>query len=487
MPGIIALIGRPNVGKSTLFNRLIRSNRAITHDRPGVTRDRMNGICRRGGYRFGVVDTGGVTLDASGDAGEGPEASRGFETEILAQAKSALEDADAVLLVMDGKEGLTPLDERLADFLRTSDKPLLVAVNKVDASEQEDVLLSDFYSLGLNLAAVSASHGYRLDDLVDAMYELLPDDPTEEDPLFKEFSEHDFGEAPDAPELVEGMLPAKEFQSHKSLHGGLRLAMLGRPNAGKSSMVNALIGENRMIVSDIAGTTRDSVDVAMERTSKKGEHRYVFVDTAGVRRRAKIQDAVERFSVSSALKSARKADVALLVLDATEGMTIQDKRLLAYLDKEKIPFVTLINKVDLVPREHMKQLKQNFKDEFRIANHVPVMYVSAKEGRGVKKILPKIEQVWEQCGVRVSTGLLNRLLRESLQKHQPPTVKRRRAKFYYMTQADTMPPTFVFFVNNPDLVKASYARYLENRVRRLFEIDIAPVALHFRSSRSEKK
>ena len=266
----IVLVGRPNVGKSTLFNRLIRSNRAITHDRPGVTRDRMEGVVRRKGHPdFGIVDTGGITLDAHAMVTEGPEGIRGFESDILRQAEAAMKDACAVAFVVDGRDGLLPLDEYLAAHIRRMGLPTLCVVNKVDGLEKEDELLAEFHSLGFPLLPVSAEHGHNIRALTEELADLLPDDyEAEHEP------------------------PA------------LRLAMLGRPNAGKSSMINALAGEERMIVSDVAGTTRDSVDVRFERDGQD----YVFVDTAGVRRRTKITDIVEKYSVNAALKSTTKAD-----------------------------------------------------------------------------------------------------------------------------------------------------------------------------------
>ncbi|MDO5483287.1 MAG: ribosome biogenesis GTPase Der [Desulfovibrionaceae bacterium] len=448
LPQII-LVGRPNVGKSTLFNRLIRSNRAITHDRPGVTRDRMEGVVRRRGLPvFGIVDTGGITLDAHAAVTDGPEGIRGFERDILAQAEAALTDAAAVAFVVDGRDGLLPLDEHLAAHIRRKGLPTLCVVNKVDGLEHEDEQMAEFHGLGFPLLPVSAEHGYNINALCEELAAMLPEDAAA---------------APEPPSL--------------------RLAMLGRPNAGKSSLINALAGEDRMIVSDVAGTTRDSVDVRFA----VGDREYVFVDTAGIRRRTKIIDSVEKFSVNAAIKSSTKAQVTLLVLDATEGVSQQDKRLMDMLDTRKIAFMVLINKCDMVPPKALDQLKKNVAESLAFCRHVPILTVSALKRTGLKKILPLAEQIYEECQVRVPTGQLNRAMEDVLTRHQPPVVKRVRAKFFYLTQAETAPPTFVFFVSDATRVPESYARYLERALRKLFGISHAPMRLHLRSSHKKKE
>ncbi|MCI7567815.1 MAG: ribosome biogenesis GTPase Der [Desulfovibrio sp.] len=450
LPSIV-LVGRPNVGKSTLFNRLIRSNRAITHDRPGVTRDRMEGIVRRKGERpFGIVDTGGITLDAHAAVAEGPEGIRGFEADILRQAEAAMRQACGVAFVVDGRDGLLPLDEYLAAHVRRLGLPTICVVNKVDGLEREEEMLAEFHSLGFPLVAVSAEHGHNIRALMDELADLLP--PEEED-------------APeqDAPQL--------------------RLAMLGRPNAGKSSLINALSGEERMIVSDVAGTTRDSVDVRFSRDGRE----YVFVDTAGVRRRTRITDVVEKYSANAAIKSAGKADVTLLTLDATERVSQQDKRLMDLLDTRKIPFMVLINKCDLVPPDKLKALQKTVGEMLAFCGHVPLLCVSALTRRNLAKILPLALQIKQECGIRVGTGQLNRAMEEVLTRHQSPVVKRARAKFFYLTQAETEPPTFVFFVSDADRVPESYARYLERALRRIFGIHHAPLRLRLRSSHKKEK
>lgn len=446
----IALLGRPNVGKSTLFNRLIRSNRAITHDRPGVTRDRMEGVVRsRGGRAFTLIDTGGVTLDNHYAVADGPEGLHGFEPEIMRQMQAAMEESVVFCLVVDGRDGLMPFDEHLASFIRRAGKPTLLLVNKVDGMEQEDTMLAEFHALGFPMLAVSAEHGHNIRAIEEELLDLLPP----EDP-----------EGEESPETT------------------LRLAMLGRPNAGKSSMVNAIIGEDRMIVSDIAGTTRDSVDIPFVSEGKA----CVFVDTAGVRRRTRITDTVERFSVNSSLKSTTKADVTLYVIDALEGVTAQDKRLIDLLDERKTPFLILVNKIDLVGRKEQAALEQDFKEVLQFCPHVPVLMVSAMKRVGLSRIIPLAVQIREECNARIGTGALNRAMEEVLSKHQPPVVKRVRPKFFYLTQAEIAPPTFVFFVSDADRVSETYTRYLERSLRRIFRIEHAPMRVRLRSSHKKK-
>lgn len=481
----IALVGRPNVGKSTLFNRLIRSNRAITHDMPGVTRDRMEGIVRGRNKRpFGIIDTGGITLDGHAAVAEGPAGIRGFEAEILRQAEEAIAECVAVCLVVDGREGLLPFDEHLASYLRRTGKPVLVVVNKVDGIEKEDVLTAEFHILGFPVLAVSAEHGHNLRWLESEMRDLLPEE--DEDGIDDDADATAVASADaDAEVETEDGTSASETEDgiteetvEDEPEAPLRLCMLGRPNAGKSSLVNALTGTNRMIVSDVAGTTRDSVDVAFEKDGLS----YTFVDTAGVRRRSRITDTVERYSVNSSLKSTTKAHVTLLVLDAVEGITSQDKRLIELLDERKTPFMVLVNKMDLVPAKAREDGKRNFRDLLNFCQHVPLLFVSAKTGYELRSIVPLAARIRRECSVRIPTGQLNRAMEEVITRHQPPVVRRVRPKFYYMTQAESQPPTFVLFVNDADRIQAPYAKYIEKSLRRLFGIEHAPMRVHFRSS-----
>lgn len=445
----IALIGRPNVGKSTLFNRLIRSNRAITHDRPGVTRDRMEGTVKRNGRTWMVIDTGGVNLDENNKAADGPTELRGFEAEILRQTQEAMAECVALCLVVDGRDGLMPFDRRLAEYARRSGLPLMLAVNKVDGGEMEDRLTAEFHELGLPMIAISGEHGFNMRGFEEELQAMLP--------------------------------PIDEWEYHED-EIGLKLAMLGRPNAGKSSLVNALTGLNRMIVSPVAGTTRDSVDV----TYMMNDKRYTFVDTAGVRRRANVVDTVERYSVNSSIKSSTKAHVTMLVLDGQEGLTQQDKRLIDMLDERKTPFMVLVNKMDLVKPHELATVKKVYKDALSYSSHVPILYVSALNKANLKRIIPLAEQIWSECHVRVPTGQINRALEAIVTKQQPPVVNRVRPKFFYMTQAETNPPTFVFFVNDADRLKDAYIRYMERALRKAFKIEHAPVRVRFRSSHKKR-
>ena len=321
-------------------------------------------------------------------------------------------------------------------------------VNKVDGAELEDMLLAEFHALGVPLMAVSSAHGFGMNDLAATLEERME--------VF-----------------------AAEVEEKPQ---GLCLAVLGRPNAGKSSTVNALLGKSRLIVSPVAGTTRDSVDVTLERGGKS----YTFIDTAGIRRRAKISDDLERFSVLRALQSGKRADVVVFVIDALKGVVAQDKKLLAYLVKEHIPFILAVNKIDLVPRKDIQKLKTAIGDEVRFCSHVPVVYTSTVTRAGLGGILPLAEKLFEQCNVRVATGELNRLVSLATQRHQPPSTKGRRAKIYYMTQPTTCPPTFVFFVNDKTLMKDSYTKYLENQLRKLFGLSMTPVRILYRSSHGQQ-
>jgi GTP-binding protein len=442
---IIALLGRPNVGKSSLFNRLVRQNKAITHDLPGVTRDRIYGEVTEEDVRFAVIDTGGMLPDATElDGG-------GMDKSVFEQATEALYEADVALFVVDGREGMTMLDQAVSEKIRASGKPVLLVVNKVDGPEQEAKATADFHALGFEIATVSAAHGYGLNSFRERIAELAKPFVTPE--------------PPSGPEL------------------GLKLCMLGRPNAGKSSLVNTLVGAARQIVSDVAGTTRDSVDVGFEKDGR----RYTFVDTAGVRRRAVITDHLEKLSVYRALSSSKRADVTILVLDAMEGLSHQDKRLIAYLAEQRTPFMVVVNKLDLVHKERLEELREAYGEALRICSHVPVLYLSALTGAGTHKILPLAEEIRRECVIRIGTGALNRAMSEAITKHQPPVIRRRRAKFYYLTQADEDPPMFVFFVNDADLVTAAYGKYLENQLRKLLGIKKAPLAAVFRSSHEKKE
>lgn len=447
----IALLGRPNVGKSTLFNRLIHSKRAITHDLPGITRDRMEGIIRRRGQSdYGIIDTGGLTLGTYSSVSNVSGNSEQFEKFIFDQATEAINTSVAIALVVDGRAGLMPLDEHLVSYARKFNKPMLIIINKVDGLEHEDTLTAEFHALGIPLIAVSAEHGHNLRFLEETLSSLIPDFDTLDIP---------------------------------QVETTLKIAIIGKPNAGKSSLINAILGQPRMIVSDIAGTTRDSVDVKFERD---GEF-FVFVDTAGIRRRSKVVDSVEKFSVNSAIKSTTKAHVTVIVIDASLGISQQDKRLIDLLNDRKTPFMIMVSKTDLVEKHDLAELKKDIVEILTFCKHIPVIYSSSTKKHGLKKILPLAKQIYEECQIRITTGRLNKAMESALEKHQCPVINRVRAKFFYLTQAESAPPTFVFFVNDANRVAENYVRYLERSLRSLFGIVHAPMRIKIRSSHNKKK
>lgn len=437
MPPLLALLGRTNVGKSTLFNRMVRKNKALTHDRPGVTRDRIYGEIKTGQRTLAVVDTGGID----------PDGRHYPEKDVFAQAREAMEEADLILLVVDGKGGLNPTDEQLLAFIRRSRKPIHLAVNKVDGPELEEGCLTDFYSLGLGMSPVSAAHGYGVNSLVDTLCSLLP-------------------------------RPEAEAADPGPIQAGLQLALLGRPNVGKSSIINSLLGEKRLIVSPEAGTTRDSVDVTLVKNGRE----YRFLDTAGIRKKSKVHDSLERFSMLRALKTSKRAQVSILVLDAMQPLSFQDKKLLTFFDREKTPMIIALNKIDLVNAPELAKIKEYFKQELRFCAHAPRIYTSSITKAGLGGILPLAEKLWSECNHRVGTGELNRTLQAVTAKHQPAVVKGRRAKFYYLTQAKTTPPTFVFFLNDHRLVQVNYLKYMEKQIRKHFGFSMAPIQMVLRTS-----
>lgn len=433
MKPIIAIVGRPNVGKSTLFNRITGTKDALVDDLPGVTRDRIYGDAQWDGKVFTLVDTGGFTDD---DAD-------GFSAHIRFQVQQAIEDADAILLVLDGKNGLSPFDREMGQMLRGVDKPVLTAVNKVDAPEQEDRLY-DFYGLGLEpMLPLSAEHRYGFNDMMDTLVAMIP----------------------------EVAAPPEE--------NVIRLAVVGRPNAGKSSLINRLLGEERLVVSDIPGTTRDAIDSLCEFKGKK----YLLVDTAGIRRKGKVSRKLEKFSVIKALRSLDRCDVALVVVDATEGITEQDVTVAGYANDRGCACVLLLNKWDAVPDKDHRSVKnyvQKMRDAARFLPFAPVLTISAKTGQRVSRIFGEVDRVFAQYVTRIGTGALNRALETATERHPPPMHKGRRLKFYYATQVSTRPPTIVLFVNHPAGVHFSYNRYLSNQLREATGLDRTPLRLLLR-------
>ncbi|CAB5092667.1 GTP-binding protein EngA [Olavius algarvensis associated proteobacterium Delta 3] len=439
MKPIVALVGRPNVGKSTLFNRVTRSRLAIVDDMPGITRDRNYGDAEWGGSPFTLVDTGGfigTDLDP-------------FAEQIHRQLHMALEDADSVVLLLDGKHGLSPYDADMIAMLRSLSKPVFYTVNKIDAPDQED-RLSDFYTLGIDtFYPISAEHGYGISDLMDDVIRSFPTTPSESD------------------------------------SGMVRVAVVGRPNVGKSSLINRILGEERMLVSEVPGTTRDAVDSVCH----VGDRRYRLVDTAGIRRKGRVSRKIEKFSVIRALRSLARSDVALTVLDAHEGITDQDIHVAGYALERGCGCILLLNKWDIVdkgPRTE-KRFVQDLQRQAKYLNFAPLMTISARTGLRVRKIFRVIDTLYDQYTSRIGTGQLNRVIKDALRRNEPAFHKGRRLNFYYATQVATKPPTFVFFVNHPEAVHFSYRRYLANRIREATGLDQTPIRTYFRKRTGRPK
>lgn len=441
--GIVAVVGRPNVGKSALFNRLIGRPVAIVEDIPGTTRDRIYGDADWAGRTFTVVDTGGLQVPGPDESGPSatPEA---LLEHVHRQAAVAIEEADAIVFMVDGKSGLTSTDEELAAQLRRADKPVILAVNKIDNPGRQDALM-DFYALGLgDPIGISALHGRGIGDLLDQVVEMLPTD--------EEADEEDTS---------------------------VRVAIVGRPNVGKSSLLNALLGEERAIVSEIPGTTRDALDTVLEWEGQ----RIRLVDTAGIRRRGKIAPGIEKYSVLRALKAIGRAEVVLLLLDATEVATAQDAHVAGYILEEAKSVVVVVNKWDLIEKtpQAMAEYTEYVRNELKFLSYVPVIFVSAKTGRRVDTVIPTVLKVREHRHLRIPTSELNQLVQEAVSRHAPPSKAGKRLKFLYATQVAVDPPTFVFFVNDVRLMHFSYQRFIENRLRERYEFLGTPLKFTFRN------
>jgi GTP-binding protein len=444
----VALVGRPNVGKSTLFNRILGQRLAVVSEVPGTTRDRLYAEAEWAGVSFLLVDTGGLEVTEGRHTQPLSEDSEQFLPLIRQQANIAIQDADVVVQVVDGQSGITAADQEVADILRRSQKPIIVAANKLESSRLRDGAY-EFYELALGeVFPISALHGTGTGDLLDAIVESIPVSDIEEE------------------------------------DDSIKVAILGRPNVGKSSLLNKLIGEERAIVSPIPGTTRDAIDTKLNWEG----HDFTLIDTAGIRRRGKIDPGVEKYSVLRAIKALQRADVALLLIDAAEGITTQDAHIAGMLIKEYASVIVLVNKWDTVDKD--TYTIHIYSDEIRQALNflpfVPLLFISAKTGQRVNKIMELIVEVFEARFRRISTGQLNRLMRDAISRHPPPQKGGIRVKFAYVTQATVDPPTFVFFVNKPDWVHFTYQRYLENRIREEFPFPGTPIRLVFRA-RSEDR
>jgi len=454
---IVAIVGRPNVGKSTLFNRLVGERRAIVHDRPGVTRDRHYDTTERWGSReLVVIDTGGFEPDPEDDL---------FDT-VRDQAMAAVEEADVVVFVSDVRAGVTPMDIEAARLLRAADRPVLLAVNKVEGRAQE-AAVHEFYSLGVpELFPISAEHGVGVLDLMERVLELLP--PA---------SEGD-AEVPD-----EGALdsPAASDADRPEL----RIAIIGRPNIGKSTLVNRLLGEDRHVVHDRPGTTMDAIDSTVERDGR----RYLLVDTAGVRRRARVSDALEGFAVSRAIRSIERCHVTLLMIDGTLGPTEQDARLARLVVDRGRALIVLINKWDLVRKSEggatagAAAVREALARRLPHADWAPVLLISALTGRGVHRLFERIESVYASFDTRLSTSDCNRFLQHAVLAHSVPQRHHRPVRLNYMTQVRVRPPTFTVFCNTPEGVAEPYKRYLKNRLRGAFSFEGTPIRVQFKRKR----
>jgi len=438
MKPVVAIVGRPNVGKSTFFNRVTRTKDAIVDNFPGVTRDSIYRDAVWNDVEFTLVDTGGF---AGGDEDD-------MTSKVRFQVRQSINDADAIIMMLDGKGGVSPFDSDIIKLLRSVEKPVFYVVNKIDGDEKE-INLYDFYSLGIEKPyPVSSEHGYGVPDFLD--------------------------------DLVSGIPCSVPGETQEIT----KIAVIGRPNAGKSSLINRILGKDRHIVSEIPGTTRDAVDSLCEIKGKP----YLIIDTAGIRRKSKVSEKIEKFSIIKALKSLDRCDVALIIIDASEGITEQDISIAGYAYERGCGCIFLLNKWDTV--EKGDKTKKKFIDQIRydakFLNFAPVMAISAKTGLGVAKIFNLVEEVYGQYGFRIGTGELNRVLEAAVSKTEPSLYKGKRLKFYYATQVSVKPPTFLCFVNYPDSVHFSYKRYLINRIREGAGLDKTPVQLVFRKREGDR-
>lgn len=417
--GIAAIVGRPNVGKSTIFNRMIGERKSIVEDTPGVTRDRIYGKVEWLTQEFRLIDTGGIQL-----------ANQPFQEEIRMQVEIAIDEADVILFVVNGREGLTNDDEYIARMLQRSKKPVILAVNKVDNAEMQNNIY-EFYNLGIgDPVAVSGIHGIGIGDILDETVKSFPD---------KKLNDY------------EGMT---------------KFCLIGRPNVGKSSLVNALLKEDRSIVSQIEGTTRDAIDTPFRAEGKD----YVVVDTAGIRKRGKVYEAIEKYSVLRAMSAIERSDVVLVVLDGEQGIREQDKHVAGYAHEAGKGVILVYNKWDTVEKDEqtMNQITQKLRQEFIYLDYAPILFVSAKSGQRVHALLPLIDEVHDYALLRIQTNILNEVIMDAQLMTPPPTHKGQRLKIYYASQVAVAPPTIILFVNDPNLLHFSYQRYLENRLREAF-------------------
>lgn len=418
----VAIVGRPNVGKSTLFNRLVGGRRAIVEGEPNVTRDRIYGEAEWLNRNFNVIDTGGIV----------PRDSDEIKNKIKYQAELAMEEADVILFVVDARTGMTGIDQEIAQLLYRTNKEVILVVNKVEDFSNQQEISWEFYSLGFgDPILISAEHGKNTGELLDKVSAELP-----------------------------------EYEEDEDQREAINIAVIGKPNVGKSSLINHLVGENRVIVSDMPGTTRDAVDTLIEWKDIK----FNFIDTAGLRRKSKVKESVEYYSNLRALKSVDRSDAVLMMIDATKGVSDQDKKIAGYAHDEGKAMVIAINKWDLMKKDSktMKRYTDEVYYELKFLNYVPITYISALTGERIDEMLSLLEYVVDQSNLRIKTGVLNEVISEAVQLREPPSRKGKRLKLYYGSQVGVKPPTFVFFVNDPNLMHFAYQRYLENVLREAF-------------------
>ena len=439
MKPIVAIIGRPNVGKSTFFNRVTGTRKALVDNFPGVTRDRHYGDATWDGIGFTLVDTGGFPDQDKDD----------FAHKIRFQIIQAIEDADVIILLLDGKHGISPFDEDIVKILRELTKPVFYAVNKIDGVEQEGKLY-EFYSLGIEkLYPISSEHRYGISDFLDDLTSVLPETLSDDD---------------------------REM---------IKLAVVGKPNVGKSSLINKILGQKRLLVSDTPGTTRDAIDSVC----KINDTSYLLIDTAGIRRKAKVSKKLEKFSIIKALRSLDRCDVALIVIDAYQGITEQDITIAGYAFERGCGCIFLLNKWDIVEKDSKTTLKyyEQLRMQAKFLSFSPIITISALTGQRVLKIFGLVEEVFGQYSARIGTGPLNKILERAIERTEPSLHRGRRIKFLYATQISTKPPTFVCFVNYPDAVHFSYKRYLINQIREKAKLDKTPIRIIFRKRTRQEK
>lgn len=426
MNGVVCIVGSPNVGKSTLFNRMVAERKAIVDDEAGITRDRLYGKCEWLNQTFTVIDTGGIEIK------DAP-----FQKEIRTQVEIAILEADVIIYLTDGQIGITHDDRMVMKMLYKANKPIILAVNKIDEVEKMD-LVNEFYSLGIkDVLPISTSHGIGIGDLLDKVIELLP---------------------------------KKEELVYKNQ---IPFCVIGRPNVGKSSLVNAILGENRVIASNIEGTTRDAIDTPFIRDDKD----YVVIDTAGLKKRGKIFEAVDKYSALRALRAISRSEIVLLVIDGSEGITQQDKHIAGYAFEENKPIIIVVNKWDLVEHSQnaMSDFSKKISKEFKFLDYAPIVYVSALNNSRIQTIFKEIDKVYKAYHLRISTSVLNEVIQDAQIMNPTPDFNGGRLKIYYVSQSECTPPTFILFVNNPNYMHFSYLRYIENRIRNTFAFEGTPL------------